>query len=91
MREKFYSEILKEGYYSGDLGVEGRMLLKWILKQQNVGVDWIHLTQDRDQWRAVVNSVMQQKAYISRPASDYQLLKKDSASWGELVIRRTVI
>jgi hypothetical protein len=23
-----------------------------------VGVDWIHLAQDRDQWRAVVNRVM---------------------------------
>jgi hypothetical protein len=22
------------------------------------GVDWIHLAQDRDQWRAVVNTVM---------------------------------
>jgi hypothetical protein len=22
------------------------------------GVDWIHLTQDRDQWRAIVNTVM---------------------------------
>jgi hypothetical protein len=22
------------------------------------GVDWIHLTQDRDQWRAVMNTVM---------------------------------
>jgi hypothetical protein len=22
------------------------------------GVDWIHLTQDRDQWRAFVNTVM---------------------------------
>jgi hypothetical protein len=22
------------------------------------GVDWIHLVQDRDQWRAIVNTVM---------------------------------
>jgi hypothetical protein len=22
------------------------------------GVDWIHLTQDKDQWRALVNTVM---------------------------------
>jgi len=22
------------------------------------GVDWIHLAQDRDQWRAVVNTIM---------------------------------
>jgi hypothetical protein len=24
----------------------------------NIDVDWIHLAQDRDQWRAVVNTVM---------------------------------
>jgi hypothetical protein len=23
-----------------------------------VGVDWIHLAQDKDRWRAVVNTVM---------------------------------
>jgi hypothetical protein len=28
------------------------------LKKEGVSVDWIHLAQDRDQWRAVVNTVM---------------------------------
>jgi hypothetical protein len=32
-----------------------RMDLKEIGRE---GVDWIHLSQDRDQWRAVVNTVM---------------------------------
>jgi len=32
-----------------------RMDLK---KTGREGVDWIHLAQDRDQWRAVVNTVM---------------------------------
>jgi hypothetical protein len=24
----------------------------------SVGVDWVHLTQDRDQWRALVDTVI---------------------------------
>jgi hypothetical protein len=28
----------------------GRIILKWILEQQDGGVDWIHLAEDRDQW-----------------------------------------
>jgi hypothetical protein len=39
-------ENLKGRDYSEDLGVDGR------------NVVWMHLVQDRDQWRAVVNTVM---------------------------------
>jgi hypothetical protein len=31
---------------------------KWILRRLVGGVGWIHLAQDRDRWRAVVNVVM---------------------------------
>jgi hypothetical protein len=43
-----------------DLGVEGE-ILDWLLGKYIVGwesVDWIHLAQDRDQWRDLVNVVM---------------------------------
>ena len=31
-----------------NLGVDGRIILKWIFKKQEGGVDWINLAQDRD-------------------------------------------
>jgi hypothetical protein len=37
------------------------------------GVDWIDLGQDRDQWRALVNTVMNLRLH------NWQLLKKGSA------------
>jgi len=41
-----------------DLGVDGGVMLKWILKKWDVGgMDWIDVAQDRDRWRAVVNVV----------------------------------
>ena len=40
-------------------GVDGRMILKWILETWDGGdIDWIDLGQDKNRWRAVVNTVM---------------------------------
>ena len=41
-----------------DLGLDGRIILRWILRKWDVGMDWIDLAQDRDRWRALVNAVM---------------------------------
>jgi hypothetical protein len=41
----------------GRLDVGGRIILKCILEKWD-GMDWIHLAQYRDQWRALVNTVM---------------------------------
>ena len=41
-----------------DLEVVGRIILKWIFKKQDGGMEWIHLAQDLDKWWALVNAVM---------------------------------
>jgi hypothetical protein len=41
-----------------DQGVDGRTGSKWTLGRLAGSVEWIHLAQDRDHWRAVVNAVM---------------------------------
>jgi hypothetical protein len=41
-----------------DPGVDGGIKLKWILEKWDWSVDWIDLAEDRDRWRAVVNTVM---------------------------------
>jgi hypothetical protein len=52
-------EGLKEGDNYEDRGVDGRITLRWILGEIGFGdVDWINLAQDRDRWRALVNTVM---------------------------------
>jgi hypothetical protein len=42
----------------GVLGVDVRIILKWNFRKWDVGVDRIELTQDRYQWRELVNVVM---------------------------------
>jgi len=41
-----------------NLGIVGRKILKWILKKQDGGVNWIDLPQDRNKWCTLVNTVM---------------------------------
>ena len=41
-----------------DRGVDGRIILEWILEKWDGGTDGIDLAQDGDKWRAVVNAVM---------------------------------
>jgi hypothetical protein len=41
-----------------DPGVDGWIILKWIFKRVEGGIDWIDVAQDRDRWRALVNTVM---------------------------------
>lgn len=54
-----WRENLKGTDHLEDLGIDGRILSKWILKTWNgEGMDWIHLTHNRDSWWARVNTVM---------------------------------
>jgi hypothetical protein len=39
-------------------GLDGKIILRWILRKCFGGMDWIELAQDRDRWRALVNTVL---------------------------------
>ena len=49
---------LSERDHLEDLGVDGRLILKFIFKKWDLGMDWIDLAQGRDRWPAVVSAVM---------------------------------
>jgi hypothetical protein len=50
MHKIFWFANLKGRHRAENLGVDGRIILEWILREMGwEGVDWIHLTQDRDQ------------------------------------------
>jgi hypothetical protein len=40
-----------------DPDVDGRIILKWILRKWNGDMDWTQLAEDRDRWQDVVNVV----------------------------------
>jgi hypothetical protein len=42
----------------GDPDVDGRIILTWIFKKWDGGMDWIELAQDTDRFRALVVAVM---------------------------------
>jgi hypothetical protein len=55
----FWSKNLMGRDHSECLGADGGTVLRIHLrKTDRVVTDWIHVAQDRDQWRAVVKMVM---------------------------------
>jgi hypothetical protein len=69
-------ESPKERDHSEGPGVDGRMGSEWILGRLAGGVEWIQLAQDRDRWRALVNTVM----YVGILAPRSQLEENDTYS-----------
>jgi len=41
-----------------DPGVDGRIILNWIFRKWDGGMDWIDLAENMDRWRALVNAVI---------------------------------
>jgi hypothetical protein len=50
--------VLREGGHLEDPSVDGRIILKWIFKKWDGGMDWIDMALDWDTSRTVVNAVM---------------------------------
>ena len=40
------------------VGVDGRIILKWLLKKYDVGVEYIDVAEDGEKWWALVSMVM---------------------------------
>jgi hypothetical protein len=69
-RRRFSCGDLRERDHFEDLGIDGRIILKWIFKTWVEGMDWIDMAQTRDRWRTLVNAVMNNMWAVSWHAED---------------------
>jgi hypothetical protein len=57
-RGEFQWGNLRERDRLEDPGRDGRIILRWIFRKWDGGMDWNDLVQDRDRWQALVNAVL---------------------------------
>jgi hypothetical protein len=50
--------LVRDRQHVEDRGVDGSIILKWVFKKRNKGMDWIDLALSRDRWRVLVSVVM---------------------------------
>jgi len=55
---EFWWENVRERDHLEELSIDERIILKWIFKLQDGRVEWMDLAQDRNKWRALVNTMM---------------------------------
>jgi len=48
----------RERFYLDDARIEGRIILNWLFRKCDVGMDWIAITQGRDGWWGLENATM---------------------------------
>jgi len=88
-RRVSYRILMGKPEGSGPLGRprrRWRVILKWIIKKLDGGMDWTYLAQNRDRWEALVNAAKKPSGPIKRgkfldqlqDLRNCQLLKKDS-------------
>jgi hypothetical protein len=58
MHTKFPSGNSKRGDHSEDIHIDRKIILEWIVGKWSEKLRTVHLAHDRDQWRALVNTVM---------------------------------
>jgi len=49
---------LREGDHLEDPGIDRRIILRWICRNWDGGMDWIKVAQGRDRWWALVDTVV---------------------------------
>ena len=54
----FWWGNLRERDHMEDPVTDGRIILKWIFRKQDGGMDWIDLARNSERWWALVNAVM---------------------------------
>ena len=57
MHTGYWLVNLRETDQWEDLGVDRTIILMWIIRKWNRGIDWIDLAQDRERWRDLVNAI----------------------------------
>jgi hypothetical protein len=53
----WWGNLMKRGNLE-DIGLDGWIILNWIMKKWNGGIDWMYLAEDFDRWRILLNAII---------------------------------